>query len=635
MAGVRELDSRDQAGRKPATRAIRVGAWVAAVAFACAGVARVGGCSGTPTAEDVTPPTTPLGELLVAARTPDTGAVSPERYNLLVFLSDALRASNLSLYGYRRDTTPNLSSFADHAIRFAQHHANYPATALSVSQFHSGRVRPPLLMGNSPLRYPTRAIESDLFVLPRELQRIGYRTSIATAHPWFDDDARLLQWFEDRHLVEAVEGEAYADAADVVAEARTFLESGDTENRPFFLYLHVMDTHLPNQLHPGFATDEVPRWIPAGYAEYDSEIAYMDHWFGEAVRALAETGQLSNTIVVFTADHGEEFGEQGAGAWNQEHGWTLRRPLLHVPLIIWHPRDPEPGRVIDGLTRHVDIAPTLARMADPSVDLGPFHIDGHDLSGTLTSPGEARVDPPDSLSFSARYWGLHTLDQEVHHDTWHDADVALDLSIDRWNYEQGVPLAAGSAAPALIERLDGQRVAQQRAWDELRPRPDAVDHAVLAFAGTANDSGAAPLTYSESGVDHRWAQQGGYRLICHPTERCGAASMSFPWTPGRYHVSLRFDPSRLEEFRNEVTVSLPDTGQVPVRVGGGAESAYVGEFDLVDPLTVHISEPAGGVALTGIELTRVGADVGLPGEAGSPAMDPHQLEQLRALGYID
>ena len=582
--------------------------------------------------ETVTP--VPLADVLAEVR--GRPGPQPDRYNLIVFVSDALRASNLSFYGYRRQTTPNLDAFGRYGIRFDQHHANYPATALSVSQFHSGRVRPPLLIGNAPLRYPTKAIAPDLLVLPRVLQQAGYATSIATSHPWFDDDARLLQWFEDQHLVAPAEGAAYATAEGVLAGARTFLASAASQTSPFFQYIHVMDTHQPNQVRPGFASDDIPQWIPDGYTEYDSEIAYMDHWFGELMRLLAETDRLTDTIVVFTADHGEEFGEQGPGAWNQAHGWTLRRPLLHVPLIVWLPQDPEPGRVVNTLTRHVDMAPTLVKLVDPSIEPGAVRIDGTDLSPTLLTSGTEPSGVPDSLSFSARYWGLHSKVEEAHHDNWHGNDVAFAVETNRWNYEDGVALVADSSGESLIARLEQQRLEHQRAWEEVPPRTDPVGRAQLAFAGAVDTAVDQPPTYTDSNVDHRWAQLGGYRLTCHPSENCGGLSMSFPWIPGRYRLSLLFDPSKLEDFRNVVTVVVDNDVASPIRLEGEAQSMPLGEFELGDPFSIRILDPSGGVALTGLELVPAGTEAGAPGASeGGPVMDPHQLEQLRALGYVD
>jgi hypothetical protein len=301
---------------------------------------------------------------------------------------------------------------------------------------------------------------------------------------------------------------------------------------------------------------------------------------------------------------------------------------------MWLPQDPQPGRVIGDLTRHVDVAPTLASLAGPTLDLGNTRVDGIDLSPALLAPGSGVGGAGESLSFADRYWALHSREQSAHHDNWHDTAVALDLSVDRWNYESGVAIESDGAAETLLTRLEQQRVQQKASWDSLPSRSDPADHAMLAFAGAVDSERDPPPTYSDSKLDHRWGQLGGY-LLCHPSEQCGGLSTSFPWTPGRYHLSLRFDPSRVEGFRNEVTLAVLGTGLDPLRVKGNEESVYVGELDLGDPLSLRLSDPLGGVALTGIELTRVGAEDQALGDHGEPTMDPHQLEQLRALGYIN
>src|SRR5262249_41859319 len=65
-------------------------------------------------------------------------------------------------------------------------------------------------------------------------------------------------------------------------------------------------------------------------ALYDGEVAYLDRQLEALIQGFAARGALDRTIVVVTADHGEEFGEHGLFA----HGISLFEPAIRVPLVV-------------------------------------------------------------------------------------------------------------------------------------------------------------------------------------------------------------------------------------------------------------------------------------------------------------
>jgi arylsulfatase A-like enzyme len=128
-----------------------------------------------------------------------------------------------------------------------------------------------------------------------------------------------------------------------------------------------MDPHDPYMVHPfdgvGYARVAMPNPSPA-MAErlsrvYDGEIVYLDEAMGRLVAELKRRGLYDDTLIVFTADHGEEFHEHG-GWW---HGATLYDEQIAVPLIVKPPRGGARGRVVDELVTHLDVAPTILRAA--------------------------------------------------------------------------------------------------------------------------------------------------------------------------------------------------------------------------------------------------------------------------------
>jgi arylsulfatase A-like enzyme len=125
-------------------------------------------------------------------------------------------------------------------------------------------------------------------------------------------------------------------------------------------------------------------------ALYDGEIRYTDHHLGSIVDHLREIGELDRTIVVVTADHGEEFFEHG----RKGHRMTLFDEVIQIPLIVRYPPKVPGGVVVDRQVRLMDAGRTILSLAgiDPPASFG-MRAEGeglrpHDLSGwMLGRPG--------------------------------------------------------------------------------------------------------------------------------------------------------------------------------------------------------------------------------------------------------
>ena len=94
---------------------------------------------------------------------------------------------------------------------------------------------------------------------------------------------------------------------------------------------------------------------------YDEELAALDQEIGLLFESLRQRGLWDDTLIVLTADHGEEFFEHGGMA----HGTTLYDELIHVPLVIKPPkrwRAPA-GAQVDAMVELRDLLPTLLEAA--------------------------------------------------------------------------------------------------------------------------------------------------------------------------------------------------------------------------------------------------------------------------------
>jgi arylsulfatase A-like enzyme len=170
-------------------------------------------------------------------------------------------------------------------------------------------------------------------------------------------------------------------AGDINAAFLDWLDEGGTRDdgapRPFFAFLNYMDAHGPYVPPDSLAERFGPRrngramadlssrqdWsaeeLAVERAAYDSEIAYVDQEIGAVVAALEERGLLDETLLVIASDHGELFGEHGL----VDHGNSLYREVIDVPLVVVFPgRVPEGGRIGETITLR-DLAATISHMA--------------------------------------------------------------------------------------------------------------------------------------------------------------------------------------------------------------------------------------------------------------------------------
>jgi arylsulfatase A-like enzyme len=142
-------------------------------------------------------------------------------------------------------------------------------------------------------------------------------------------------------------------ASEVMRDFRSWQSS--LGRRPFFAFVNLYDAHDPYS--PPAPWDR--RFGTSKEDQYDGGVAYMDAVLDSTFKALAGQGLLDNTIVVVTADHGEQFGEHGL----HNHGNSLYLPLVHVPLLIRYPaRLPSATRVA-GVVSLRDLPVTLVDLA--------------------------------------------------------------------------------------------------------------------------------------------------------------------------------------------------------------------------------------------------------------------------------
>ena len=118
--------------------------------------------------------------------------------------------------------------------------------------------------------------------------------------------------------------------------------------------------------------DEAVKNIQAALAKYYGLVSEVDHHVGRIIETLEQTGQIENTIIVFTSDHGDMMGDQGLIG----KGPMLFDSVLRVPLIFYFPPALPAGVVVEGMTEQIDVMPTLLEMAGIDV---PANVQGVSL----------------------------------------------------------------------------------------------------------------------------------------------------------------------------------------------------------------------------------------------------------------
>jgi arylsulfatase A-like enzyme len=177
----------------------------------------------------------------------------------------------------------------------------------------------------------------------------------------------------------------YQDANTVNEDSLPWLEKAADD--PFFVVIHYMDPHDPYFEIPyngrAVARVKTPHPAPERAGElrdlYVQNIEYLDGFLVRLTDALKDNDLYDNTLIAFTADHGEEFYEH-EGWW---HGTTLFDEQIHVPLIVKLPKGVRAGTRVSDLARLLDVAPTM--LAGVGV-ARPSAWQGSDLFGDESAP---------------------------------------------------------------------------------------------------------------------------------------------------------------------------------------------------------------------------------------------------------
>jgi len=345
----------------------------------------------------------------------------PEGPNILWVVWDTVRADRMSLYGHERPTTPKLEAWAAQGRVFEDALSTAGYTLPSHASMFTGLLPSEHCTHNDHQRledaYVTLAellrgvgYRTFLFSANPQLSENPKRNFAqgfeVAEHPWSPQwSERALAIVRDRlvpedqssELAEKLDSTARGErppsawhikaAGELAEEALLGWLEGVEPDRPWFAFVNYMEAHRPlipprryrelfmspEQVERSYQVDR--RWLPTweytfGLRDYDQEeleltratydaaLRQLDDLFASLLAGLEQAGQLDDTVVLLTSDHGEHLGEQHM----LDHQYSIHQPLLRVPLVLHAPGRIEPGRDARPAA-NFDAFPTLLELA--------------------------------------------------------------------------------------------------------------------------------------------------------------------------------------------------------------------------------------------------------------------------------
>jgi arylsulfatase A-like enzyme len=434
------------------------------------------------------------------------------RPSVVLIVLDCGRADHLSCYGYGRETTPFIDRLAAEGVRFTHMITTAPWTLPAHASLFTG-----LYSSTHGATDEHKRLEPGRPTLGEILGSAGYATAGFCANPWVAETGlkRGFEYFFDHRPRVRRLARAYFGAqqlGDVLLSRRDSGGRRTTEAfgrwldrvpgaQPFFAFVHYNEPHLPFRPPPPFdrsflngtpamrvrsVNQDCNRFIGGDVAMdeedfhiltalYDGELRYADHLISRLVETLARGGRRDDTVLIVTADHGENLGEHGL----MSHKFVLTDTLLRIPLVLHAPALLPRGIVSDALVQSTDILPTVTRL----LDIPTPPVEGVPLAGPEgLLPVERAFTVSERLRpnlgvFRERYprfdVGPHdvrkrALRTRTHKYLWHSdgREELYDLVVD-----PGETRDVSGEAPAMLASLRNEMAA----WHAAHPNPNLSD----------------------------------------------------------------------------------------------------------------------------------------------------------------
>lgn len=329
--------------------------------------------------------------------------------NVLLISIDSLRADHLGAYGYGRATSPAIDGLAAEGVLFERTTSSTSWTLPSHASLFTG-----LPIAGHGCHSKRTKLRPAALTLAERLQSAGYRTAGFWSGPYLHPVFGLGQGFEEYvncasfgYFEEPAPGaqrkanqQSHEDITNpkLTREVLGWLDKrqAEADQRPFFLFVHMWDVHYdffppaPYDVmftgdYAGSADGTTMRKLPGQELDaadkehtralYDGEIAWTDLHVARILERLESQGLKENTLVILTADHGEEFWERG----NFGHRKNLFEESVHIPLVLRYPPSVPAGLRVQSPTSIVDVLPTVLEVLGLEASWDAEGLEGRSL----------------------------------------------------------------------------------------------------------------------------------------------------------------------------------------------------------------------------------------------------------------
>ncbi|MCG8310900.1 MAG: arylsulfatase [Cytophagales bacterium] len=384
-----------------------------------------------------------LSVLSMFCSTKKAEVTGERRPNIIYILADDLGYGDLSCYGQKKFSTPNIDRLAEEGIRFTQHYSGSTVCAPSRSSLMTG-----LHTGHTPIRGNKEwkpegqwPMPAGTYTIAEMLKEAGYTTGAfgkwGLGYPGSEGDPNnqgfdefygyncqriahhyypFHMWHNQKKVVlEGNEGKGRAvyGPDPIHKQALRFMEVN--KDKEFFMFYPSAIPHaelfapesymekyrgkfMPEKEYVGVDDGERLKLGPYGsqpeaHAAFVAMINYLDDQVGEIVAKLEELGIERHTVIIFSSDNGPHL-EGGADPeyFNSNGGLKgYKRDLyeggIRVPMIAWWPGKIKAGSQTDHASAFWDVMPTVAEIIGVDV---PESIDGISFFPTLTGGPQAQ-----------------------------------------------------------------------------------------------------------------------------------------------------------------------------------------------------------------------------------------------------
>jgi len=346
--------------------------------------------------------------------------------NILVILTDDQGYHDVSYYGTGDLRTPNIDGLAQTGMRFDNFYANCtvcsPTRAALLSGRFPDRVGVPGVIRTKP-EDSWGYLDPKATLLPAMLKKAGYHTAIVGKwhlglaspnlpnekgfdyfHGWLGD---MMDDYVDkrRHGINYMRRnnqriDPAGHATDLFTQwATAFIRQEAADKQPFLLYLAYNAPHLPVQ-PPRHWVQKVKARQPGlsdKRAELVALIEHMDDGIGQVIKALKESGQYENTLIVFTSDNGGHLPSLANNGPVRDGKGSMYEGGLRVPTCVAWPGKVKSGSISQQVNLTMDLYPTLLAVAGVKPNQP---IEGRSFLPTLLGQSQPEADRP--LYFTRR-----------------------------------------------------------------------------------------------------------------------------------------------------------------------------------------------------------------------------------------